>query len=576
VLVFSRAVDLVLAFRLGLIHRNRGHPVSLADPLPIFLSQPPNQYVSRSPPSSSVFRAIECRREAEGADGSEKPSLFKLFSLYDDFSIVEHLFSSTEPGFGLIAGAALSSVLQLPYGTTQPDSGPKRPDRATPGSFVVPDDVVEWTACLTEKQYDGYSRNLKSTPRSRAPLNLDWQDVYNHVIKKDNSSTLVARINMTALISRLSDHLNQARTPELALLSELMSLRLHVGDIDDDSDKFEHFTSSTNSQQDRVKVLEQVRCESSLPSGLSSAYDAIVAIHLTPLSPQIPDRVRVNKERLARTVSADLLLASTAICPRFSIPTDFSAGDTLSKRATSQPTLDAPVTAESAPRPASDPSTITKTPTIATAEEDPLLTRLRDYTTISPTSSSTFSNPTLASILRHFPTSPYTDPKTYNYRVTERTLAAEHEEEIAIAAGLADPRARRRAEKARLRREEAKRRATEEAVSRKRAPPRLLSSQAQVGDSGHGEREVQSSQVRGTIWDGDPGPSQGQESRQGQGQGQGQRQGQGQGQGQGYGSRQDMQMQMPMTQPERGAFGTRLGVGTGQRKDKGKKRAAGF
>jgi RNA polymerase I-specific transcription-initiation factor len=570
VLVFSRLIDLALAFRLDLVNGKRGLPVSSADPLPIFLPHRPHhphhphQCMSRSPPSSSVFRPVECHREAEDADGSEKSFLFKLFSLYDDLSIVEHLYSCTEPGFGLTAGAPRLSVLQLPNGTAQPEVGPKRSDQATLGRFIVPDDVVEWAACFSEKQPDGYSSHSKSTPRSREPPKLDWQDVYNHVVKKEDDSALIARISMHAFISRLSDNLNQARLPEMALLSELVPFKLHIGDIDDDSDKFEQFTSATNSQQDRVTMLEQVRCSSSLPSGLSSTYDAFVAVHLTPLSPQIPDRVRVNKERLARKVSADLLLASTATFSRFTVPTDVIEGDVLSKRATPQPALSATFPENSAPRPASDLTTtittITKTPISATAEEDTLLSRLRNYTTISPTSSFSISNPTLTSILRHLPTSPFTDPQTYNYRATERTLAAEHEEEVAIAAGLADPRARRRAEKARVRREEAKRRAIEEAVSRQRAPPMLLSSQVPVGNFGHGVREVQSSQVRATVWDGDPGPSHGQAS----------------GHGQEDESRRDMQMQMPSTQPERGVFGTKLVAGPGQRRDKGKKRAAGF
>jgi RNA polymerase I-specific transcription-initiation factor len=561
VLVFSRLIDLVLAFRLALVNGKRGLPVSSADPLPVFLPHHPHQCMSRSPPSSSVFRAVECHPEAEDADGSEKSFLFKLFSLYDDLSVVEHLYSSTEPGFGLTAGAPRLSVLQLPNGTAQPEVGPKRSDRATSGSFIVPDDVVEWAACLSEKQHDGYSSHSKSTPRSPEPPKLDWQDVYNHVVKKEDGSALNARISMHSFISRLLDHLNQARLPEMALLSELVPFKLHIGDIDDDSDKFEQFTSATNSQQDRVTMLEQVRCSSSLPSGLSSTYDAFVAVHLTPFSPQIPDRVRVNKERLARKVSADLLLASTAILSRFTVPTDLIDGDVLSKRATPQPALSASFPENSAPRIASGPTTtIPKTPTSATAEEDTLLTRLRNYTTISPTSSFSISTPTLTSILRHLPTSPFTDPHSYNYRATERTLAAEREEEVAIAAGLADPRARRRAEKARVRREEAKRRAIEEAVSRQRAPPMLLSSQVPVGNFGHGVREVQSSQVRATVWDGDPGPSHGQAS----------------GHGQEDESRRDMQMQMPSTQPERGVFGTRLVAGPGQRRDKGKKRAAGF
>jgi RNA polymerase I-specific transcription-initiation factor len=561
----------VLAFRVALINGNSGLPVSLADPLPVFLPEHPYHYVSRSRPSALVFRAIECRREAEVADGTERPFLFKLFSLYHDFSIVEHLYSSTEPGFGVAAGTAHSSSLELPNGTSRRQLSSKHLDRVALGDFVVPDDLVEWIGCSTETQYESIPRDPKSTQRSRAPPSLDWQDIYNHVINEGNGSALIARMNMSPFLSRLSEHLNQARLSDIALLSELMSCRLHIGDIDHDSDKFERFTSTINLQQDSMKMLERVTSESLLPSGLSSVYDAIAAVHLSPLTPQIPDRVRVTKERLVRRVSADLLLASTAIYRRSTFPTDVIYGDTLSKRATSQRTLYASSVGQSASRPASLPTTTTaKQQTTATVEEDPLLTRLRNYTTISPISSSIMSNPTLNSILRHLPTSPYTDPKTYNYRATERTIAAEHEEEVAIAAGLADPKARRKAEKARVKREEARRRAAEEIVSRQRAPPMLLSSQVQVGNFGHGVREVQSSQVRGTVWEGDPGSSQGQASGQRQGQGQGH------GQGQGYRSGPEMQMQMPMTQPERGVFGTRLGVGTGQRTDKGKKRAAGF
>lgn len=551
-------------FRVGLANGDKGLPVSLADPLPLLLPEHPNHVESRRRPSSLLFRAIESIQEVGGTERIEKPCLFKLFSLYEDLTIAEHLYSSTEPGFGPIAGAAPSSILQLPKCPSRRQLSSKPPNQGALKDFVVPDDLVRWNECSTGNKYDRILGDPKSRRLStRARPNFDWQDVYNRVTKEGDDSSLNARIKMDAFLSRLSDHLHQAKLSNMALLSEVLSCKLHIGDVDGDSENFECSTSTFNLQQDRGKKLERlpmVTSDGQLPGGLSSVYDAIVASHLTPLSPHIPDRGRLNKERLARRVSADLLLASTAIYPLSTTPSDAINGGTLMKRETSQPTPYSSSTVQSS-RPASIPTNTTPT-TATTAEDDPLLTRLRKYTTISPISSPIINNPALTSLLRHLPTSPHANPKTYKYRVTERALAAEHEEELAIAAGIADPRARRKAEKARaarVRREEVRRRAAEEVASSQRAPPRVISSQvvsSQGGGFGLGlgedGRQVQSSQVKGTVWDGGAGPSQG--HRFGQG------------------------TQMPMTQPERGDFGTRrgVGIGIGQRKDQGKKRAAGF
>ncbi len=91
--------------------------------------------------------------------------------------------------------------------------------------------------------------------------------------------------------------------------------------------------------------------------------------------------------------------------------------------------------------------------------------------------------------------------------------------------------------------------------SQSRGPPRVMSTR--VGGL-EDEREVQSSQIGGPSgWD-DSG-------------------GGGSSQAPGYGS--GLGQEVPMTQPDRGVFGMRPGMpafGAGRKKDKGKKRAAGF
>jgi hypothetical protein len=103
------------------------------------------------------------------------------------------------------------------------------------------------------------------------------------------------------------------------------------------------------------------------------------------------------------------------------------------------------------------------------------------------------------------------------------------------------------------------------AASSQRLPPRVVVSSraaafggAGAGFGGGDRREVQSSQVRaGPAWDGDvmAGPSKNGGHDLGSGH------------------------EVPMSQPERGVFGTRQGVGSGKgknQKEKGRKRAAGF
>jgi RNA polymerase I-specific transcription-initiation factor len=553
VFLTSRVVDLVLIFRIGLVNGDPDIPASLADPRPIFLPQHPYHIVSGRLPSSLLFRTIEFHYEGEVNDRLVNPYLFKLFSLYEDLSIVEHLYSSTEPDFQPTEGVASVSTLPTPVPISLHGSPSTDTDLR---DFVVPDDWYEEDSNAPGAGRCGRPRYIKERkPVLRAHRIHDWQDVYAYVTDESNSLTSNTRIQMDALFAQLADELDRSKSPGIRTLSEVLSSSLHITDVDDDSERFEELISTISAKQGRNTRLERlpvILSDGQEHHRLPSIYDSLVATHLAPLSPQAPDPVRVNKERLARRVTADLLLASTAVSPICKTAADTFNSDVVSEPGTSQ---------------SADylPSSFIKTP--AVSEEDPIITHLRSYTTISRPTTSPMppisTSPILTSILRHLPTSPSIDPRTYDWPTTERSLAAEHEEQLAIAAGKADPRAKRKAEKAKLaraRREEARRRAAEEIAASSRSMPRVLSSQAGIsgkGSSGDG-REVQSSQGGPSAWDLQAGSSQGQGMGRGRGQGMGQ--------------------ELPMTQPERGAFGTRssvMGV-QGKKKDKGKKRAAGF
>ncbi|ERF75635.1 hypothetical protein EPUS_04615 [Endocarpon pusillum Z07020] len=570
VLIVSRLNNLVLVFRVGFADGHNDHPVSLADPLSIFLPGPHYSFESVGCPISQLFRSIECNREVQGSIETASPLLFKLFSLYEDFTIAEQLYASTEPSFGLTAGAAPLPLLHLPIqvslGNLKSTSRRRRGFR----DFVVPDDWVESNVSLTVAEGDAQFKDpRRNRLRTRVQPGVNWKDVYGQLTDEGSNAASKARISVGTLLSRFNDRSEKFNLPEIPLLSEMLSCKLHITDVDEDSEQLDELVATFILQQNRQQRLQRfpiITSEAQAINRLASIYDAIVATHLTPLAPQTPDRIRVNKERLARRVAADLLLASTAFYPDIAAPTPLVTHNTVAERETSQ-VMPSSSSAPSVLTPASPPTIPTATTSTASTEEDhPVLTRLRKYTAISTasplvsTSISSLNNSTLSSILRHLPTSAHTNPETYNYRATERNLAAEAEEELALAAGQADPQARRRAEKAklaRLRKEEIRRkRAADEQMksSQSRGPPRVMSTQ--VGGL-EGVREVQSSQAGVASWD---------TPRDG---------GSSQGRGYAFGLSQEM----PMTQPERGVFGMRPGMpgfAAGKKMDKGKKRAAGF
>lgn len=557
-LLVSQVVDLVLAYRVRLGTADPPRPVSLAGPLQVFLPAHPRHVPSRLRPLSLSFYAIERHQATSVPQRHSKRCLFKLFSVYEDLSIVEHIYRCIEPKPTSMTECNKEPLLLLPTKTSIPGLSGQLLDQNDLGDFLVSED---WTKRM-DRTGKGGTRSAKYSPKKQpneqTRLLHDWQDIYASLIDESVTSTPNSRRNMAHLVGDLGRESGRARSPRIYLTSEILSIGLRVTDIDSDS---EHFESSLISIFDsarkhdakliRLPVYPTTRSQ---PAELISIYNALVAIHLTPLSPQVPDRVRVIKERLARNVAADLLLASTAVR---AVPGVSSS--VISPRTVLEPSSSQPVGSSTPPcQTRIMPSSSGNNSQVNRQEENSVVSRLGIYTSIIPPASffTASTSPEVSSIIRHLPASPYPDPASYSWQETERTLAAEHEEELAIEAAAQDPRAKRKAEKARLARakkEEGRSLAIEEVAKARRELKTVVSSQAtgRVAGVYGNSRMVQSSQVRGMDWD---GVGQSQQSWPGQAQ------------------------ELPMTQPESGAFGTRRGAtGVAQNKETmRKRRAAGF
>jgi hypothetical protein len=540
----------------------------MADPLHISLPPHPRYAMSLRRSCSILFRVVESSPDDTAIQSYPDQLFCKLFSLYEDLSIVEHIYCVSKAGFYSSTADCKQKPLLLPL-PTRISLHRLRPSEAGQvddlKDFIVSDDrmgndVDEIGHRGGRSRCDALTDSTKRELRS----SHDWQDVYAFLTDEDGSgSAAVCRRDVADSVGVLQQECSRARSPRTHLVSEILSGGLSITDIDDDSAQLENLVSTFNSLGNDETMLIRLPITWSARHGaieLASIYNTLLRTHLAPLSPHIPDRVRVKKERLARNCAADVFLASSAIR---ALP---------AKRDPSPPLNSIPASTASqlvtSSMPLSQPSSMITASTLLSqgsreeaVEDDPInpiLTRLSIYTgTRSPPLQSNLSTDrNLSSLLRHLPSSSESNPASYSWQETERTIAIELEEEEALAAAARDPRARRKAEKAKAakaKKEENRRLAAEELAKARDERLRVVTTgQATIDADRPGvvsdNRAVQSSQIAGADWHGS-----------------------------GVGGEPSSQHFVPMTQPEPGAFGARrAGQGTTSRDPKPKKRAAGF
>ena len=483
-------------------------------------------------PLALLIRPLHIQRPSKTPDEPLNVSLHKLFILQADRSINEILLRSTQE-FSAVQDHDKSNAIQLPLKSNVRSRSSKYVDLEELEDFIV-QEAMDMQQTYTNMSLESYEKVRSKQDKTVLKLGsaVDWREVYEPAIGESTNGPPSKRIDFDGYVQAIYPMLEKSAStePSIRLLSELSSSLPLVADV-------EACSAAITFLIERSTINDQVSpTVYSLPTRLRSenvleCYQSLVSHWLSPLPLGLPDRIRVTMERLARQLAVDLTLASSAIKPS----TRGFATQAIQERiypdsapqpaVTSTSSIDADLT-EIAPhsQPASaHPSAV---------EEHPACLRLRSYTTVSRNAVTTAARASVFGMLAHLPSATDIDPSTYDWRATEDTVAAEHDE----SSKKFDARARRRAEKlaqAKRKRIQLQTKTAEE-LDRQRAPPAIGSSQMVLPT-----REVQSSQVMapGRNVPGDPGP---------------------------------------MTQPERGAFGTRSGGAGVGRKVRGKQRTAGF
>jgi hypothetical protein len=483
-------------------------------------------------PLTLLMRPIQVQRPSKVPDGPLALSLHKLFMLQADRSVCEVLLQDTNELFAAEDFDSSNTIL-LPLKSYIRSRSSKYAELEESEDFVVqdtPENLLSYPDPHGKSSEQGRSNQERQA--LKADLVIDRREEYDLFFEGSKTNLSRKRIEFDDYLQAIRRKLeNPANTdPGVRLLSELSSPLPLIADVESSSAAISSLAKGSSSEDQVLSIF------SALPAGLQSNsalefYQILVSHCLNPLSPEVPDRIRVNKERLARNVAVDLALAGTAARPSIRK----QEIHTVEERKYSDSALTVAITPTSGPN--SEQADLTTHSHLSSTlppavEEHPACLRLRAYTTVSGNAVTTVMPADVSNILAHLPSDIEIDPSTYDWRGTKATIAAEFD----TNAETADPRARRRAEKqaqAKRKRTELQAKATEDQV-RQHAPPTIGSSQMVLPT-----RALQSSQVMSPEMDVFGG----------------------------FG---------PMTQPERGAFGTRLGGMAAARKGKVKKRAAGF
>lgn len=531
----SRINPIVNAYRIDATLKHARVSLSWFEPCLFDLSNivmQSNVHDTPESPLTLLMRPVQIERPSK-ASGDPLPfSLSKLFILRADRSVGEVLMKGLTK-LSAVEDHHSANTLQLPLRSHVRGMSSKYAELDELDDFIVhePEDLLHAYPGLNA----GGNEQRQTKGATTVPVTdseIDMQEI----CESTNPGSTNEQSRKHALIDnylqgiRLKLESAESIQPGVKLLSDLFSPLLVVADVETSSTTINSIveSGSIDGQAPSAPYL--------LPGKLGSStalelYQILVAHWLGDLPLGIPDRIRVNKERLARDVAADLALAAIATRPSLHELRPLAIRERMSPDSTPPPAV------ASAPTPDSNLAEATvhsqsASPFPPAPEEHAACVRLRNYTTVSSNVVTTATSASVLDILAHIPQDIGADPSAYDWGVAQAAIIAERD----VGAEAADPRSRRKAEKlaqAKRRRIGLQMEAAEE-LARQRAPPAIGSSQIILPT-----RDVKSSQP-GALGTTEPGD---------------------------YG---------PMTQPERGPFGRRLGGTAAGRKDKGKRREAGF
>lgn len=370
--------------------------------------------------------------------------------------------------------------------------------------FILGVDTPELDKGTTFPLTDAYAPTRTFRQHSSKSDRRNWTMIY------DKSHSLLAQLHVadgsdfSHVIEGVKSDLMRADTEDsrgLRILSDICQDQIVVGDLEEATAAFQSLSvegkdieaSQSQGTQEPPTGVSVAKLADGVVLGLpvqgssdwdpTMVYNDIIEHWLTPLSQQVPGRVRLAKEQLARRVAADVCLASYALIP----PKTASSQDGTQESAKMQDTQRSGVLGSSQLSGFPTPSP-TATPSLATATSlsshpstlvAPEFARLQRYTTFSTASATPAHLPkALANKLANW--SLGGDPDAYDWLATQRQQEEEAEMEDEGLTEKERARLKRRAEKhlKRQRRETARAQMMELASSQ--APEVMSASQPAV------------------------------------------------------------------------------------------------
>ncbi|KAJ8118732.1 hypothetical protein OPT61_g340 [Boeremia exigua] len=295
------------------------------------------------------------------------------------------------------------------------------------------DDFVEpngpdWDAEPESKLTSQMPRLVSSSNRAIASGTADRMAAYDALIQIDQSA------GASVSLKDLTDQLREVTRGDLWNFGSRHMMEflesVDVADVDEDSERLEQVFADENPQNTYslrpIATPNVLRLPSTQQTSIADLYDIILRDWIAPLPADISVPVRQAKERLARRVAAEVTLAGASLRPRVEEQPGIAPGQPMSlpilppKSASLLPSSSLPTP----PQSSVPPSSPLLTEYVRPLAGDPL-SRLRKHLTIDDESSSLpmVLAPSVSELLSHW--QPGTDPSTYDWEATERTLRPE-------------------------------------------------------------------------------------------------------------------------------------------------------
>lgn len=290
--------------------------------------------------------------------------------------------------------------------------------------FVVPDEVSR-AQDLAEQALVPFFRASRALPKTR-----DWADLVALDVVGRTETTIDDALGQLST----QEHGSNRDVPNVQTLAEVLP-EVRIPDIEDATaaiSAWQH-THQPAYEDDDVPKASWTNTLSTTGS-LLSTYQCVTAQYVTQLSAEVPDRARVQTERLCRNVALDQY-----------------ASFLTQQRPRQRQDVDSLPSMESLDIRSSPPSS--PPPTTPNAGSSPALAALQRYTSISEHYESSLQTTTTKNILAHLPTDGLNDPSEYSYTEVEAQLRRERTQQ---EHDDLDARARRKAERAATRREKKK------------------------------------------------------------------------------------------------------------------------